>query len=190
MKRLSKNFFNREPTDVAKDLLGKILVRNLNGSIISGRIVETEAYLAFKDEAAHSFRGKTKRTESLFKDAGHLYVYSIHMQNCMDIVCNSIDVPDSVLIRALEPIEGIDLMKSFRNKEHIKDLTTGPGKLCKALDISRQLDGINICEPSSIVYVLDDNYKPSKIIQKSRVGVTKAKEMELRFYIKGNPFVS
>ncbi|MCB0749433.1 MAG: DNA-3-methyladenine glycosylase, partial [Ignavibacteriae bacterium] len=123
MEVLKRSFFHQSPLIVAKMLLGKILVREIDGLKLSGRIVEVEAYEAYTDEAAHSYRGKTKRNMSLYKDAGHAYIHRIHMQNCIDIVTEPIDVPSSVLIRAIEPIEGIEIMKNNRKKEKIHELT-------------------------------------------------------------------
>ncbi|MDQ5981898.1 MAG: DNA-3-methyladenine glycosylase [Patescibacteria group bacterium] len=117
MKLLSRDFFLRNPLIVAPELLGKILTRKFNGIIISGRIVEVEAYLPSGDEAAHGFKGLTKRNLSLFKEGGHAYIHQIHKQNCFDIVAEKANIPAGILIRALEPLQGIDLMKKFRDKE-------------------------------------------------------------------------
>lgn len=190
MKVLSEVFYDCSPLAVAPDLLGKILVRKLDNQILSGRIVEVEAYLAGQDEASHAFKGRTKRNESLFKKAGHAYVYSIHQQKCLDIVTEKEGVPTSVLIRGLEPLEGIEFMKQFRNKEKLTDLTSGPGKLTQALQIGKEFDGVDMTSESSLLYVLDDGYVQEKIVTAKRVGITKAVEKEYRFYIAGNSFVS
>lgn len=190
MKILNKAFFERSPLLVAPDLLGKILVRKCNSQVISGRIVEVEAYLAFSDEAAHGYRGKTKRNTSLFKEPGHSYVHSIHMQNCLDIVTEKADVPSSVLIRALEPLEGIELMKEFRKKENIRDLTTGPGKLTQALQITKEFDGVDITDSNSLLWVIDDGFPQKNIVQGKRIGISKAKDSEYRFYIKESSYIS
>lgn len=190
MRILSKKFYNRDPIIVARELLGKILVRNINGKVISGRIVETEAYLGFNDEAAHSFIGKTNRNKSLFGPPGMAYIYRIHMQYCVNAVTNEIDDPGGVLIRALEPIEGIEEMKRNREKENLKDLTSGPGKLCKALNITLEQDGVDLKNKKSPIYIVEDNYKSSEIVSSKRIGISKAAEHEWRFYIKGNGFIS
>lgn len=191
MKILPYSFYNRDSALVGVELLGKILVRNLGGLILSGRIVEVEAYLPFTDPAAHSYRGKTKRTESLFKDAGSVYVYQIHMQHCMDVVTDTIDIPGSVLIRAIEPIEGIEKMKEFRGKEKLTDLTSGPGKLCKALNITKELDGVNMLQENSPLYIIDDGSKVSSgVIKGPRIGISKAVEHELRFFVKDSKYIS
>lgn len=190
MNILPQSFYNRNPLEVAQELLGKILVRNLNGVCISGRIVETEAYLAFVDEAAHSYAGQTKRTASLFKSAGHAYVHSIHMQQCLDIVTEMENIPSSVLLRALQPIEGIEHMKAFRKKEKLTDLTSGPGKLTQALQISKQFDGVDITSQTSQVYIISDDYTVPTIVSKKRIGISKAKDHLFRFYIQNSPYIS
>ncbi len=189
MRVLGKSFYNRDPLLVAPDLLGKVLVRKLNNKIISGRIVEVEAYLAFTDEAAHGFVGKTARNSSLFKSAGHAYVYSIHIYNCLDFVTQDIDVPSSVLIRALEPLEGIEFMKKFRNKENLKDLTSGPGKLCQALQITKEFDGVDITNSNLNLYVVDDEFSYGETTSGKRIGISKAKDDNFRFYVKNSLYV-
>lgn len=187
---LTKDFYNRSPLLVAPDLLGKVLVRRFGNQILSGRIVEVEAYLAFSDEAAHSFVGKTKRNASLFKSAGHAYVHSIHTQNCLDIVTENIDIPSSVLIRALEPLEGIEFMKEFRKKENSKDLTSGPGKLTQALHIDMKFDGQDITDIKSFLYVMDDGFTQKDISQGKRIGISKAKDSDFRFCLKESLYIS
>ncbi|MCA9380863.1 DNA-3-methyladenine glycosylase [Candidatus Dojkabacteria bacterium] len=144
MNLLIQRFYNGTPVAVAKELLGKIIINTQDNKRLSGRIIEVEAYEADKDEAAHSFKGKTERNKSLFLDAGHIYVHSIHGQYCMDIVTDEIDIPTSVLIRALCQIEGIEVMKKNRNKEKLKELCSGPGKLMQALGLDKNADGINL----------------------------------------------
>jgi DNA-3-methyladenine glycosylase len=190
MKQLPRTFFARDAITVARDLLGKVLQHNQNGDVISGRIVEVESYLGEIDAAAHAFKGKTKRNQSLYLDAGHAYVHSIHMQNCLDIVVATAGVPASVLIRALEPITGLEQMQVNRNKENLRDLTSGPGKLCQALGIDKSLDGVDICIPDAVLKVLDDGYKVPQIVQSKRVGISKASEHEYRYYIADSIYVS
>lgn len=185
-----KDFYNRNPLVVAREILGKILVREINNQIVSGRIVEVEAYLASEDEASHSFKGMTKRNISLYKEAGHAYIHSIHRQNCIDIVTEAEGIPTSVLIRSLEPLVGIEIMKINRNKENLKDLTNGPGKLTQALQINKDFDGIDITNINSPLYLKDDNFYPENIISTKRIGISKNIDKNFRFYIKGNLFVS
>ncbi len=186
---LPKKFYERDTITLAKELLGKILVRKLDGNILSGKIVETEAYLPYDDPAAHNFVGKTARNRVLFGEAGLTYVHSIHRYHCMDITVEESGVPGSVLIRALEPIEGVNQMKLLRNSEKLTSLTSGPGKLCQALNITRALNGVNVTKPESPIVLLNAE-TVSEITVAVRVGISKAIDLPLRFYITGNPFVS
>jgi DNA-3-methyladenine glycosylase len=192
MITLNSDFFNRSPLIVAKELLGKVLVRKIDGQILSGRIVETEAYIAVNDEAAHGYRGKTKRNSSLFMTAGHVYVHRIHMQHCLDIVTEDVDVPSSVLIRAIEPLTGIEIMQKLRGRNELLALTSGPGKLAEALAIDKTQDAIDVTDEQSILYIVDDGFSVDRgdIVVTKRVGISKAMEREYRFYIHGNRFVS
>jgi len=180
---LQHDFYNRSPLAVAPDLLGKVLVRRIGNHLRSGRIIEVEAYLGTHDEASHSFKGETPRTKSLFGSAGHAYVYSIHMYHCLDIVTEAPGIPSSVLIRALEPIEGIAEMQSARKKDLLKDLTSGPGKLCQALSITKELDGVDMTYPASGLYVTDDGFKAHSFVTTPRIGISKAKDQLLRFHL-------
>jgi DNA-3-methyladenine glycosylase len=189
---LNRDFFSRSPLIIARELLGKVLVRKLDGQILSGRIVETEAYEATNDEAAHGYSGRTKRNSSLFMAAGHAYVHRIHMQHCLDIVTEAVDVPSSVLIRALEPLTGIETMQKLRGRDELFALTSGPGKLAQALAIDKAQDGVDITDVQSALSVVDDGFSVDheKIVVARRVGISKATEKEYRFYIRGNRFVS
>lgn len=190
MTTLPYSFYNRKSTVVAKELLGKIISRELDSQdenssthFLSGRIIETEAYEAEQDEASHSFKGKTKQNRSLYLDAGHLYIYSIHSHSCMDIVTGDINLPTSVLVRAIYPLEGIELMKKNRNKERLKDLCSGPGKLMQALNLNKDVDGLNILGEQSYIKIYDDGYIAQEVFQTTRVGISKAKEKLNRFYL-------
>lgn len=190
MKLLGYEFYNRNPLEVAPDLLGKVLIHRTREGEISGRIVEVEAYLADKDEASHAFKGQTPRNKSLFGEAGHTYIYSIHNHYCLDVVTQGIGIPTSVLIRALEPLEGIEIMKKLRSRDKLVELTSGPGKLTQALNITKRLDGINLVSEKSELLIVDDQYKIEDIVTSGRIGISKAKEAEYRFFIKNNLFVS
>lgn len=190
MTKLKFEFFNRSPLIVAKELLGKVLSRRLGNLEISGRIVETEAYLAIGDESSHGFSGQTKRNASLFKRAGHIYIHSMHRQNCLDIVTEEEGVPSSVLIRALEPLTEVEMMKKNRNKIKITDLASGPGKLTQALQITKDFDGSDLLGPNALLSILDDTFKVEQITATTRIGISKSKEEKLRFYITGSQFVS
>lgn len=186
MTVIPPSFFNRSPLLVAPDLLGKILLRTHQDMQITGRITEVEAYVAADDEAAHGHKGLTKRNASLFLSAGHAYVHRIHMQHCLDVVTEEKGTPSSVLIRVLHPIKGIEQMKLSRNKEKLEDLTSGPGKLCQALSIGMELDGVNMTDKNSPLQVLDDCYSVSSFQTSKRIGISKSQDFEYRFFIHGN----
>lgn len=201
-KKLSRKFYNRTSLDLAQDLLGKYLVHTVNGIELVGKIVETEAYMGPIDKAAHSYNNRrTKRTEVMFGPPGYAYVYVIYgMYFCMNIVANKVDTPQAVLIRALEPVANIEKMAELRyqkslltcsNKE-ISNLTNGPGKLCKAFNITKLENGIDLCKGS--FFLFQSHEKPEfEVVSTTRVGIDYAEEAVLypwRFYIKGNRFVS
>lgn len=191
-KVLSRAFYDREPVTVAKELLGKVLVRETRDGVTAGIIVEAEAYLACNDPANHAFRGKTKRNKSMFGPPGHAYVYRIHQVCCLNAVTEPEGVASAVLIRALMPIDGVALMR--QRLGHDDPLpTTGPGRLCKALAIDLALDGWDltigeklwIAEPNEPTCISDED-----IAITPRVGVTAAKELPLRFYLRRQPFIA
>jgi len=181
MKKLPREFYNRETTHVARDLLGLHLVHRSQGIERIGKIVEVEAYLGGHDLASHSSKGLTKRTAVMFGQPGFAYVYLIYgMYHCFNVVTESAGVGAAVLIRALEPIL------------NITDRASGPGLLCKAMKIDRQLNAHDLL--SDNLFITDHDAKsPHYIVEAPRIGVHYAKEWAvkpLRFYIQGNPFVS
>ncbi len=190
MKKLQRKFFIRDCITVSKELLGKIVVHNSKQGTVSGRITETESYEAYTDPSAHSYKGKTERNKSLYLEGGYLYLFKIHRYICMDIVTGEEGVPSSVLLRSLEPLEGIDIMKENRGKQKLIELTTGPGKLVQALGIEYKYDGYNIYQPDSKIYIVDDGYEVEDIVQTTRVGISKAKDLKNRFYIKNSKYIS
>jgi DNA-3-methyladenine glycosylase len=178
MTILSRDFYNRNTLDVAKELLGCRLSRKINDDIYSGIIVETEAYTQ-NDPACHAFRGKTKRAITLFKKPGLSYVYLIYgMYYCVNVVTEPEDTAGAVLIRALEPLNGL------KN-------TNGPGKLCRELQITKELNEIDLTVSGSGMWI-DKGTKidVENIISTSRIGIKQAVDYPWRFYIKNNPFVS
>lgn len=196
MKKLNKSFFKRNTSLVAQELLGKVLVYKDKKGILSGIIVETEAYVGPKDLANHASRGKTPRNEVMFGEAGHWYVYLIYgFYNCLNIVTEEKNYPAAVLIRALEPLEGVSFMKTNRKIKDFKNLTSGPGKLCQAFKIDRKFNYTSAANNKSPLFIGDIGIKISKnkIIKSKRINVDYAKEWKdkfLRFYIKDNIFVS
>jgi DNA-3-methyladenine glycosylase len=194
--KLPREFYTRaNVVTVARELLGKLLVVPArNGTRVSGRIVEVEAYRGPQDRAAHSYGGRrTKRTETMYGIGGTAYVFFVYgMYNQFNVVTNVADAPHAVLIRAVEPVEGIDLMRKRRRGQPDHNLTNGPGKLCIAMGINRKLDAANLL--GNKVWIEDAEKIPrSQIAAGPRVGIDYAEEWKdkpWRFWIKGNPFVS
>jgi DNA-3-methyladenine glycosylase len=188
-KKLGRGFYNRPTLKVAKELLGKYLVVQKDGVRLSGKIVETEAYVGFNDPASHAFRKKTPRNQVMFGHPGHAYVYFTYgMLHCLNFVTEKNGYPAAVLIRALEPVEGIELMKKRRGKQKLQDLASGPGKLCQALDVDRRLNGADLC--GDLIYVENRGEAVKTIARSSRIGINEGKEKKWRFFIKGSEFVS
>jgi len=197
MKRLEYEFYNRsDVVTIARELLGKILVSTIDGITTSGRIVETEAYAGAIDKASHAYNGRrTNRTEIMFGDAAKAYVYLCYgIHHLFNIVTNEKNIPHAVLIRALEPIEGIEHML-VRTKKTKADytLTRGPGNVSKALGLYRHHTGTDLL--GSEIYLMDDDYvyPPGDIIASTRIGVDYAAEdahLLYRFHVKGSKFVS
>jgi DNA-3-methyladenine glycosylase len=201
LNTLSLSFFQRDAREVAEDLLGKIIVRNYSGFRLTGRIVETEAYVGKIDKASHAYNyKKTPRTEPLFKSAGIAYIYKIYgMYNCMNIVTSTEGDPQGVLIRAIEPIEGVEIMSKNRFKKsfnelkprEIFNLTSGPGKLCIAFNIDKSLNTHPIFNKELFLY--EDDFKDFTIVYSKRIGIDyaeEAKDFLWRYYIHGNKYVS
>ena len=184
-----KNILNAPAEVAASRLIGSDLIREVNGQKIIGRIVETEAYDE-ADTASHSYRGETARTKIMFGPAGFLYVYFTYgMHYCCNIVTGPAGQGSAVLIRALEPLLGIDLMTRNRKGRSINELTNGPAKLCEAMQIDKKLNGHNLtCSPLKLV--VNPEVHSSQIVKTTRIGISRAKDAELRFYLKANNFVS
>lgn len=193
-KPLPPEFYLDAPDIVARKLLGKLVVRKTNGGILIGRIVETEAYLGKDDPAAHAFVGRTARNEVLFGPPGRAYVYFIYgMHYCLNVSCEPDGQAGSVLLRALEPVAGLAEMAKLRGlppDAAPRLLTSGPGRLCQALGVSRHDNGANLTDPESDLRIADDRYTASGIAISPRVGIRKAAERPLRFLLDGNRFVS
>lgn len=190
-----RTFYIHPPDEVAKALLGKVLVRRCEGEWLSGRIVEIEAYFGEGDEAAHAFAGKTRRNAVLFGPPGFAYVYFIYgMHYCLNISCEPDGQAGSVLLRALEPLEGLSTMARLRGVEpdaNPRLLASGPGRLCQALGISRDMhNGVDVTNNHSGLHVEDDGFRAGRITVLPRVGIRKAADRPLRFALADNPFVS
>jgi DNA-3-methyladenine glycosylase len=184
---LHRNFYQRAAVDVARDLLGTILVHGET----AGMIVETEAYLGGDDLASHSAAGITDRTRVIFGPPGHAYVYlSYGIHECLNIVAEPAGVPGCVLIRALEPLMGLDIMRSRRPGARTdRDLTSGPGKLTRALAITRADNGADLTRGDLTVHA-PLHKQTADIAITPRIGITKCADWPLRFVLKGTPFVS
>ena len=190
--KLPRSFYEQSTVDVAKQLLGKYLVRKYAGGDCIGRIVETEAYIGPQDLACHAAKGRTARNEVMFGPAGHAYVYFIYgVYNMLNLVTERRDHPAAVLIRAVEPVKGVDTMKQRRGSETLHNIASGPGKLCQAFDIDRSLNGADLC--GNILY-LDDHGEPTpRFLSTPRIGVDYAgewKDRRFRFLVRGSEFVS
>jgi DNA-3-methyladenine glycosylase len=194
LKKLERAFYERETLDVARDLLGKYLVHHTTDGKTVGKIVEVEAYVGINDAACHAYNGKnTKRTKIMFGQGGHAYIYLIYgVYYCMNIVTNQEHYPEAVLIRALEPIDGLDIMQKRRKTDNKLNLCSGPGKMCNAMGISKSQNEMDLC--GETMYLLSGEVVPSEdIIATPRINIDyaeEAREYPWRFIIKDNPFVS
>jgi DNA-3-methyladenine glycosylase len=184
---LGRGFYERATIDVARDLLGKVLVHG----DVAGMIVETEAYLGGDDLASHSAAGITNRTRVIFGPPGHAYVYlSYGMHDCLNIVAERDGTPGCVLIRALEPVDGIEEMRTRRPKARSdRDLASGPGKLTQAMAITRKYSGVDMTH-GDLVVRSGPRTSSFAIAVTPRIGITKCADLPLRFLIRGNRFVS
>ena len=197
---LRRSFFNRDPREVSPELLGKIILRRQGRKVLAGRVVEVEAYLGADDAAAHAASGRTARNDVIFGPPGHAYVYFIYgVHYCLNISCMPEGEAGCILIRALEPVAGINEMAKARamhgldlkSPRNLQKLASGPGKLCEALAITRPRDnGKDMLSPRSDLQVVDDGFKTGKIAVTSRIGITKSADMPLRYLISDSPFVS
>jgi DNA-3-methyladenine glycosylase len=178
-----------DTAELARFLIGKRLVRTLAEGVAGGRIVETEAY-GIGDPAGHAYRGITPRTRPLFLERGHAYVYLAYGVSFMlNVSGEAAGVGAGVLIRAIEPIDGVEMMQRNRGMERLRDLTRGPGRLCEALAVDRRLDGIDLCRMGPL-WLGSDGQAPSEIGHSKRIGITRAADSLLRFFVRGNAFVS
>ncbi|WP_291583269.1 DNA-3-methyladenine glycosylase [Clostridium sp. UBA6640] len=199
--KLDRSFYRCDSITLAKKLLGKKLVHEIEGERISGIIVECEAYMGVIDKAAHVYGGRrTERVKVMYGECGYAYVYFIYgLYYCFNVVAAEVETPQAVLVRALEPLEGLEIMSRNRfNKDYdeltktqIKNLTNGPAKLCNSLKINRELNGEDLCGEK--LYIEDSNIDNFEIVDCKRIGIDYAEEAKdylYRFYIKDNKFVS
>jgi DNA-3-methyladenine glycosylase len=203
LHKLPRSFYLRPTLRVAQDLLGMILVRCWRGKRLLGRIVETEAYLGEQDAASHAYRGRTTRNEVMFGIGGHLYVYFTYgMHYCCNVVTEKPGVGSAVLIRALEPLEGVRVMARNRDialprtvdcgapHPALVQLCSGPAKLCQALGVTREENGANLCGRTIWIAENLGHNSPPLIATSTRVGITGGRAHEWRFFVKDSVFVS
>jgi len=196
LQALPRDFFARPTLLVARELLGQRLVRHWEGHRLAGRIVEVEAYIGIDDLASHARFGKTKRNAAMFGPPGCAYVYLIYgMYACLNLVTEAENFPAAVLMRALEPIEGIETQQQRRGASiALRDLARGPGRLCQALAIDRSLDGVDVCAPGAPLWIEPDaDIATENVMQGPRIGVTggeAARSAPWRFFVRDSPWVS
>lgn len=199
-RTLPREFFDRDPVTVGRELLGKLLIRREGRTLLAGRVVEDEAYLGVDDPAAHSYSGRTRRNAVLFGPPGYAYVYFIYGNHyCLNVSCLPDGEAGGVLFRAMEPVFGLAAMARARGLEltatprptQLRMISSGPGRMAQALGITRLRDNAkDLTAPSSDLWFADDGYRPARVVATPRVGITKAVDRPLRFVIAGNPFVS
>jgi DNA-3-methyladenine glycosylase len=184
-------FFRRPAEIVAADLIGKVVVSTVGGELTSGRIVETEAYLGYDDPASHGYlHRRNARNEALFGPPGLWYVYlSYGMHWCANLVCQGAGLASAVLLRALEPTDGLEVMRERRGAMPDRQLCSGPGRLCQALGINRELDGVPM-SGGPVVVLQGESVASSSIAATSRIGITKAADWPLRFHLAGSEWTS
>jgi DNA-3-methyladenine glycosylase len=198
---LSREFYDRDPRRVGRELLGKVLVRRERRRLRTARIVEVEAYLGKDDPASHSFAGRTPRNAVLFGPPGYAYVYFIYGNHyCLNVSCLPDGIAGGVLFRAVEPLTGIEEMARLRNvsfdstrnsPRDLRKLTSGPGRLAEAFGITRERDNAkDLTSARSDLFIADDGYHVRRILTTTRIGITKAAGLPLRYVIAGNEFVS
>ncbi len=193
--RLNREFYMKDAVTAGKELLGKIIVKKrADGKIFSGRITEVEAYMGAVDKASHSYGNRrTKRTEVMYKEGGYSYVFLIYgMYECFNVTVSDEGKPEAVLIRGVEPLENREIMQAERKVKKEKDISNGPGKLTKALGITREDNGTDLVT-SDVIWLEDDGYIVKDVVETTRIGIDYAEEDALkpwRFYIKDSIFVS
>jgi DNA-3-methyladenine glycosylase len=192
---LPRSFFLHSPDVVARTLLGKLVIRHGEEPLLAGRIVETEAYFGSSDPAAHAFTGRTTRNSVLFGPPGHAYVYFVYgMHHCLNVSCEPEGSAGCVLLRALEPVAGLARMTALRGlppNTAPRLLTSGPGRLCQALGITRLAhNGVDVCSAASELVFAEDGFPPPPFLTGPRVGIRKAVEVPARYWVPGSIFVS
>ncbi|KXB06007.1 hypothetical protein AKJ53_01550 [candidate division MSBL1 archaeon SCGC-AAA382F02] len=189
-KNLPRKFYERDTAKVARELLGKVLIRPSKDGLTSGKIVETEAYYGNDDPASRASKKKTKINQIMWEQGGLALVYMVHANWLFNVTTEGKETPGAVLIRALEPLKGLDIMKKRRERKNFQDLTSGPGKLTQALNISKKHYGLDLVNSENIFISNFHKDEDLEIEKSHRIGVTKDLDRELRFYVAGNKCVS
>jgi len=194
---LPREFYDRDPRAVSREVLGKVLVRKQGKKLLTSRIVEVEAYLGADDPAAHAAAGRTARNDVLFGPPGHAYVYFIYGNHyCLNASCLPEGIAGGILFRALEPLKGIEAMAyargvAIKRPRDLQLLTSGPGRLAEAFGITRARDnGKDLTSPDSDLFIADDGSRVPRVIVTPRIGISKAAALPLRYVVAGNSFVS
>ena len=188
LRKLGRDFYERWVVNVARDLLGKLLVRRIDGKVLVGRIVEVEAYRGSDDPASHAYRGKTERNKVMFDRGGLAYIYLAYgIHRLLNVTAEPPGKPAAVLIRALEPLGGIEVMMGLRGTSDLRALTSGPGRLTEALKIGLELNGLDLTS-SDELFIADDGFRGFKVGSSPRIGVRDRRKW--RFYIRGSRFLS
>ncbi len=188
MSVLTSTFYRRDTATVARDLLGKVLVRRLDNELLGGVIVETEAYFGGDDPASRAYAGLKTYNRVMFEEPGRVFIYNVHKYWMLNLIAHDTGV-GGILIRAIEPTMGVEIMKRNRPVKRIRDLSSGPGKLTLALDVDKRLNGVDATSSDSPIYVLENKH-PHSVGTSHRIGVTRDLPDHYRYYVENNEYVS
>ena len=190
MRSIPRAFYERDTATVARELLGKVLVHRASEGLTSGKIVEVEAYYGKGDPASRASRKRTRLNEIMWGRGGLAFVYMVHANWLFNVTTEREGVPGAVLIRALEPVTGVKLMHGRRRVSNERELTSGPGRLTRAMGITREHHGLDLTDARSELVIVEGKVEHFEVASSHRIGVSRDLKRELRFYIRGNPFVS
>lgn len=190
MRPIPRTFYERDTATVARELLGKVLVHRASEGLTSGKIVEVEAYYGKGDPASRASRKRTRLNEIMWWHGGLAFVYMVHARWLFNVTTEREGVPGAVLIRGLEPVTGVNLMQRRRPVSNERELTSGPGRLTQAMGITRAHHGLDLTDPRSELAIVEGEVERFEVTSSHRIGVSRDIERELRFYVRGNPFVS
>lgn len=186
---IDSRFYCRDPSLVAPELLGKQLIRRLDENLLGGLIVEMEAYYGAEDPASRAFRGLKSFNRMMWMEPGRAFIYNVHRYWMFNVVAHEPGGVGAILVRAIEPLYGVDVMMKNRPVKNIRDLTSGPGRLSEALAIDKRLNGAYLTEEDSEIFILDNDLR-MEVETSHRIGVRRDLEKELRFFVRGNPYIS